>query len=368
MMPRLEDKRVGYFTVDQVDYGTSEQRAAKRSYINRYRLECAVAGAPAAPAPAPIGRDSAARLPADSAARAAADSASPATAAPAVPAPAPPAAVPPEGGTCVPQKPIAYYVDPATPKWLVPWIKRGIEAWQPAFEAAGFRDAIVARDAPTAAEDPDWSAEDARYSVIRWLPSTIENAQGPNVVDPRSGEILEADVRMYHNVMNLNRAWYFTQVGPLDPRARRLPLPDSLMGPAHGVRGGARGGAHARLPAQHEGERHLRRRLGALARLRGAHGAHADADGLLALQLRRAARGLDPGRGARAEDRAVRPVRDDVGLPPDPRRAHARGRAPRCSTGGRGCRTRPPTCASRPAAPRAPTRARRPRRWATPTR
>jgi hypothetical protein len=230
MMPRLEDKRVGYFTVDQVDYGTSEQRAAQRSYINRYRLECAAPGAPAAPAPAPISRDSAARLPADSAARAIADSASPATAAPAVPAPRPPAVTPPEGGTCVPQKPIVYYVDPATPKWLVPWIKRGIEAWQPAFEAAGFREAIVARDAPTAAEDPDWSAEDARYSVIRWLPSTIENAQGPNVVDPRSGEILEADVRMYHNVMNLNRAWYFTQVGPLDPRARRLPLPDSLMG------------------------------------------------------------------------------------------------------------------------------------------
>jgi len=186
MRPRLEDKRVGYFTVNQVDFGTSEQRAARRSYINRYRLECA-----------------------DSAAAAAAAAAA---------------------EPCVPAKPIVYYVDPATPRWLVPWIKRGVESWQPAFEAAGFREAIVARDAPTPNEDPDWSAEDARYSVIRWLPSTIENAQGPNVVDPRSGEILEADVRMYHNVMNLNRAWYFTQVGPLDPRARRLPLPDSLMG------------------------------------------------------------------------------------------------------------------------------------------
>ena len=178
MMPRLEDRRVGYFTIDQLDFGTSEQRAARRSYITRYRLEK--------------------KNPGDSISE--------------------------------PVKPIVYYVDPATPRWLVPFIKRGIEAWQPAFEAAGFRNAIVARDAPSPAEDPDWSPEDARYSVIRWLPSTVENAVGPNVVDPRSGEIIEADVLMYHNIMNLQRAWYFTQAAPLDPRAQRLPFPDSLMG------------------------------------------------------------------------------------------------------------------------------------------
>jgi len=178
MMPRLHDKRVGYFTVDQLDFGTSEQRVARRSYINRYRLEK--------------------KNPADSISE--------------------------------PVRPIVYYVDPATPRWIAPYVKRGIEAWQPAFEAAGFRNAIVARDAPTPAEDPDWSAEDARYSVIRWLPSVMENAVGPNVTDPRTGEILEADVLMYHNIMNLQRAWYFTQVAPLDARAQQLPFPDSLMG------------------------------------------------------------------------------------------------------------------------------------------
>jgi hypothetical protein len=89
---------------------------------------------------------------------------------------------------------------------------------------------VIARDAPTPQEDPDWSPEDARYSVIRWLPSTIENASGPHIHDPRSGEILETDIQFYHNVMNLARNWYFVQAGALDPRAQKLPLPDDLMG------------------------------------------------------------------------------------------------------------------------------------------
>jgi hypothetical protein len=109
-------------------------------------------------------------------------------------------------------------------------VKAGIEEWQPAFEAAGFKQGIIAKEAPSKTEDPDWSPEDARYSVVRWLPSTIENAVGPSVTDPRSGEILEADVQMYHNIMNLQTWWYWTQVGPLDPRAAKLPLPDSLQG------------------------------------------------------------------------------------------------------------------------------------------
>ena len=109
-------------------------------------------------------------------------------------------------------------------------MKAGIEEWQVAFEAAGFRGAIVARDAPSKAEDPDWSPEDARYSVVRWLPSTIENANGPHDSDPRTGEILNADVNMYHNIMNLQTWWYWTQVGAIDPRAVKLPFPDSLQG------------------------------------------------------------------------------------------------------------------------------------------
>ena len=178
MQPRLFDERVGYFSVRQIDYGRDEHRSPRRRYITRWRLEK---------------QD-------------------------------------PDAAVSDPVKPITYWIDPATPTKWVPYIKQGVEAWQPAFEAAGFSNAIVARDAPTPSEDPDWSPEDARYSVIRWLPSTVENASGPHVHDPRTGEILETDIQFHHNVMNLVRDWYFVQAGPLDPRARTLPLPDELMG------------------------------------------------------------------------------------------------------------------------------------------
>jgi hypothetical protein len=178
MQPRLHDARVGFFSLNQLDYGVDEHRAPRRRYIARWRLEK---------------KD-------------------------------------PSAAVSEPVKPIVYYVDPATPAKWIPYVKRGVEAWQPAFEAAGFRKAIVAKDAPTPAEDPEWSPEDARYSVIRWLPSTVENAQGPHIRDPRSGEILESDILMYHNVLNLLTHWYFVQAGPLDPRAKTLPLPDALMG------------------------------------------------------------------------------------------------------------------------------------------
>jgi len=178
MQARLFDDRVGYFSTSTIDYSKDEHRAPQRRFITRWRLEK---------------KDPAAAL-------------------------------------SEPIKPIVYWIDPATPAKWVPYLKKGVESWQPAFEAAGFRNAIVAKDAPKPEEDPDWSPEDARYSVIRWLPSTIENASGPHIHDPRSGEILETDIQFYHNVMNLARNWYFVQVGALDPRARTLPLPDDLMG------------------------------------------------------------------------------------------------------------------------------------------
>ena len=178
MAARLRDSRVGYFFSSRYDFSRPEQRAEQRHFISRWRLEK---------------KD-------------------------------------PNAAISEPVKPIVYYVDPATPKWLVPWVKKGIEEWQPAFEAAGFRNAIIAKEAPSKAEDPDWSPEDASKSVVRWLPSTTENAVGPSTVDPRSGEILDADVQMYHNIMNLQTWWYWTQVGALDPRAAKLPLPDSLQG------------------------------------------------------------------------------------------------------------------------------------------
>jgi len=178
MMPRLFDDRVGYFSISKYDYGIDEHRAPERTYITRWRLEK---------------KD-------------------------------------PNAALSEPVKPIVYYVDPATPTKWIPYIKKGIEDWQPAFEAAGFKHAIIAKEAPSKSEDPNWDPEDARYSVIRYLPSTIENASGPHVHDPRTGEILESDIQYYHNVMNLARSWYFVQVGALDPRAKKLPLPDDLMG------------------------------------------------------------------------------------------------------------------------------------------
>jgi hypothetical protein len=179
MMPRVFDDRVGYFTASQMDYGRdNEHKAPERHYITRWRLEK---------------KDPSAEL-------------------------------------SEPVKPIVYWIDSATPTKWIPYMKRGVEKWQKAFEAAGFKNAIIAKLAPTPQQDPDFSPEDARYSVIRWLPSTIENASGPHIHDPRTGEILDSDIQFYHNIMNLQRAWYFLQAGPLDLRAQKLPLPDDLMG------------------------------------------------------------------------------------------------------------------------------------------
>ncbi|SPF51920.1 conserved hypothetical protein [Candidatus Sulfopaludibacter sp. SbA4] len=178
MMPRLFDERVGYFTTSTMDYTHDEYKADRVRYIARWRLEK---------------KD-------------------------------------PNAAISEPIKPIVYYIDAATPTKWVPWLKKGVEDWNQAFEAAGFRNAIVGKPMPTPEQDPDWSAEDVRHSVIRWLPSTTENASGPHISDPRTGEILNADIQFYHNVMNLARDWYFVQAGPLDPRAQKLPLPDELMG------------------------------------------------------------------------------------------------------------------------------------------
>ena len=136
----------------------------------------------------------------------------------------------PKAEVSEPVKPIVFYVDRDTPAKWKPWVKKGIEMWQPAFEAAGFKNAIIGKYAPSRREDPDWDPEDARISSIRWLPSTTENAFGPHVNDPRTGEILEADVRMYHNVLKLVRDWYFVQASPSDKRAQKLPMPDDLVG------------------------------------------------------------------------------------------------------------------------------------------
>lgn len=126
-----------------------------------------------------------------------------------------------------PKHPIVYYIDPATPAKWIPYLKAGVEDWNIAFEAAGFKNAIIAKEWPN---DSTMSLDDARFSVIRYLPSEKENAYGPRIVDPRSGEIIESHICWYHNVMNLLKKWYMVQCGPLDKRARTMNFDDELMG------------------------------------------------------------------------------------------------------------------------------------------
>ncbi|MCO5297411.1 MAG: zinc-dependent metalloprotease [Fimbriimonadaceae bacterium] len=178
MHPREYDSRVGYFSVGFQEYGAPENRVMDKRYISRFRLEK---------------KD-------------------------------------PAAAVSEPVKPIVFYLSREVPeKWRAP-MKQGIEWWNKAFETAGFRNAIVARDAPTAAEDPNWDPEDARYSVVRWAPTPTENAMGPSVQDPRSGETISAHIIVWHNVLNLAQMWYFVQASPNDPSAQRLPLPDELTG------------------------------------------------------------------------------------------------------------------------------------------
>lgn len=127
-----------------------------------------------------------------------------------------------------PIKPIVFYIDPATPvKWRK-YLKEGVEDWQAAFEQAGFKNAILCKEVP--AGDSTISTEDARYSFIRYFASDIQNAYGPNVHDPRSGEIIESHIGWYHNVMSLLNSWYTIQTAAVDPRARKRTFDDDLMG------------------------------------------------------------------------------------------------------------------------------------------
>jgi hypothetical protein len=129
-----------------------------------------------------------------------------------------------------PKKPIVFYIDPATPKKWVPYLMQGVDDWKGAFEKAGFKNAIMAKMAPTKEEDSSWSLEDARNSAIVYKPSDIPNARGPSISDPRSGEIMESHIDWYHNVMQLVHDWYFIQTAAVDPQARKMQFSDELMG------------------------------------------------------------------------------------------------------------------------------------------
>jgi len=179
---RSYDQRVGYFSIQQTDYGTERHKANEQQYITRYKL---------------VPSDKEAYL---------------------------------DGELVEPENPIVYYIDPATPKEWRPYLKQGVEDWQKAFEAAGFKNAIIAKDPPSKEENPEWSPEDVRYSVIRYFASDIQNAYGPHVHDPRTGQILESDIGWYHNVMNLLRNWFFVQTAAANPDARSVQFKDEVMG------------------------------------------------------------------------------------------------------------------------------------------
>ncbi len=184
MKRRYFDERVGWFTSSQTDYGLEAQKSKTVTYLDRWRLE--------------VKEEDIEKFK--------------------------------RGELVEPKEPIIYYIDRATPKKWRKYIKQGIEDWQVAFEEAGFKNAIIAMDPPTPEEDPDWSPEDVRYSVVRYLASPIPNANGPHVSDPRSGEILESDINWYHNVMTLLRNWFFVQTAAINPDARGVEFKDEIMG------------------------------------------------------------------------------------------------------------------------------------------
>jgi hypothetical protein len=181
MKSRYYDPRVGYFTASYTDFDQNPQGVERVSMISRWRLE---------PKDEDVEKYK-------------------------------------KGELVEPKKPIVFYIDPATPKKWVPFLKQGVNDWQKAFEKAGFKNAIYALEAP---KDSTWSIDDARHSAIVYKPSNIANASGPHVHDPRTGEILETHVNWYHNVMQLLHDWYFVQAAAIDTAARKMEFSDELMG------------------------------------------------------------------------------------------------------------------------------------------
>ena len=179
---RYEDERVGWFTVNKINYSSDKLKSDSYNIIRRWRLE-----------PSDVGAYN-------------------------------------RGELVEPIKPIIYYLDPGTPlKWRK-YFKMGIEDWNSAFEKAGFKNAIIAKDPPSKEEDPDFSPEDIRYSTVRYVASTTRNAMGPSVSDPRTGEIIESDIVWYHNHLRSYRNRYLLETGAANPSARTLFTPENEIG------------------------------------------------------------------------------------------------------------------------------------------
>ena len=183
MMGRLDDPKVGYFTKDLLYFSDSQQKTEEKKYITRWRLE-----------PKPENREAYLR-----------------------------------GELVEPEKPIVFYIENSTPYRWRKYIKQGIEDWQGAFERAGFKNAIIAKELP---DSIAVNADDINYSVVTYAASSKANAMGPSILDPRSGEILEADIMWWHNVISMVQEWITVQTGAIDPKARGTKLPDEMMGDA----------------------------------------------------------------------------------------------------------------------------------------
>ncbi|HET9065024.1 MAG TPA: zinc-dependent metalloprotease [Gemmatimonadales bacterium] len=182
MRPRFADERVGWFALSQIDFGSKALKADERRLIQRWRLE-----------------------PRDPAAYA-------------------------RGELTEPIKQIVFYLDPGTPTEWRPYIRQGVEDWNQAFEAAGFKNAIVAKDPPTTAEDPEFDPDDVRYSTVRYIANMTRNAMGPSVADPRTGEIIESDIIWYHNHLRSYRNRLMVETGAANPGARSLDIEHNLIG------------------------------------------------------------------------------------------------------------------------------------------
>lgn len=183
MQPRLADQRIGFFANGYLDFDANPRGVTTTNYIWRWRMEPKDA--------ADLEKYK-------------------------------------RGELIEPKKPIVIYIDPATPKKWVPYLMQGINDWQAAFEKAGFKNAIMAKQAPL--NDSTWSMDDARHSVLVYKPSAVANAMGPSIQDPRSGETLETHINWYHSVMTLLQNWYVVQAGAIDPRTHKPELDDELMG------------------------------------------------------------------------------------------------------------------------------------------
>lgn len=184
MKPRFNDKRLGYFSIPMEYYSDSQHEVETRELITRWNLE-------------PKEEDIESYK---------------------------------QGKLVEPKKPIVYYIDPSTPKKWVPYIEQGVYDWSVAFEAAGFKNAVQVKT--PSADDEDFDPDNIQFSVITYVASSKQNAMGPSVVDPRSGEILEADIIWWHNLLQGLHSWMRVQAGAIDPESRANRFSDAHMGKA----------------------------------------------------------------------------------------------------------------------------------------